>query len=287
VSIPRGFQFSQGSLQDFVDCPRRFQLRYLLRLAWPAIESEPTLENERYARQGAHFHRLAQQHVLGLPTERLERMIQDVDLECWWGNYLSGAWNVASGACMRCSEVGLYTPLDNYRLAARYDALALVEPENGPGRLRMLIIDWKTSRKLPGRAWLAERLQTRVYPYVLARAGACFNKGAAPEPEQVEMVYWFASFPDQPVRFAYSHEQLARDEAYLLSLTAQIEALGDVDFPLADSTDRCRYCTYRSLCDRGQRAGDWLAEDDGAAQDDPGGGLDFDLDFEQVGEIKF
>ena len=32
---------SQSSLQDYVDCARRFQLRYLDRLSYPAIESEP------------------------------------------------------------------------------------------------------------------------------------------------------------------------------------------------------------------------------------------------------
>jgi hypothetical protein len=49
--LPLDFQFSQGSLQDYVDCRRRFQLRYLDQLAWPAVEAEPLLEHEqRYLR---------------------------------------------------------------------------------------------------------------------------------------------------------------------------------------------------------------------------------------------
>ena len=47
ASLPEGFRFSQSSLQDYVDCRRRFQLRYLQNLAWPALQSEPALENER------------------------------------------------------------------------------------------------------------------------------------------------------------------------------------------------------------------------------------------------
>jgi hypothetical protein len=282
MTLPRGFQFSQASLQDFVDCPRRFQLRYLLRLAWPAIESEPAMENERFSKQGARFHRLAQQHLLGLPTERLERMIEDVDLECWWGNYLNQGWSIASGACLRWSEVGLYTPLDNYRLVARYDALAIVEPENGSGRLRLLIIDWKTSRKHPGRDRLEGRLQSRVYPYVLARGGACFTNNVQPHPEQIEMVYWFAAFPDQPVRFPYSASKMAQDESYLLSLIAQIETLGEATFPLAEGPAACKFCTYRSLCDRGTRAGTSQEENE---PNEPGD--DFDIDFDQISEIKF
>jgi hypothetical protein len=50
---------SQSSLQDYNDCPRRFELRYLQRLAYPAIETEPALENEKHQREGEFFHRLA------------------------------------------------------------------------------------------------------------------------------------------------------------------------------------------------------------------------------------
>ena len=52
------FEFSQGSLQDYVDCQRRFQLRYVERQAWPAVEAEPFLEREEHSEQGRRFHRL-------------------------------------------------------------------------------------------------------------------------------------------------------------------------------------------------------------------------------------
>ena len=64
MRLIENFQFSQANLQDFVDCRRRFQLRYLQHIAWPAIESEPVLENERFLQQGARFHRMIQQHLL-------------------------------------------------------------------------------------------------------------------------------------------------------------------------------------------------------------------------------
>ena len=56
MTLPADFQFSQGSLQDYADCPRRFQLGYILRLAWPAVEAEPVLESERRQLQGQAFH---------------------------------------------------------------------------------------------------------------------------------------------------------------------------------------------------------------------------------------
>ncbi len=42
MALPSDFQFSQSSLQDYVDCPWRFYLRYIRQLAWPAIVAEMT-----------------------------------------------------------------------------------------------------------------------------------------------------------------------------------------------------------------------------------------------------
>lgn len=30
MNLPGSFHFTQSSLQDYLDCPRRFQLRYVL-----------------------------------------------------------------------------------------------------------------------------------------------------------------------------------------------------------------------------------------------------------------
>ena len=108
--------FSQASLQDFVDCRRRYQLRYLERLAWPAIESEPVLENERLMQQGAEYHRLLQQYLIGINPERLAGMLHTPDLQRWWSHFESA---VASGklehlndpAFRRYPEVSLSAPL--------------------------------------------------------------------------------------------------------------------------------------------------------------------------------
>lgn len=46
MSLPEDFTFSQSMLQDFVDCPRRFELRYLLDARWPAQETAQALQYE-------------------------------------------------------------------------------------------------------------------------------------------------------------------------------------------------------------------------------------------------
>jgi len=90
MTMPVNFQFSQGSLQDYVDCPRRFQLKYIEQLAWPALEIEPALENEKHLQQGADFHLLIQQYYLGVPIKKLTSIAQqNTDLINWWENFLS------------------------------------------------------------------------------------------------------------------------------------------------------------------------------------------------------
>ena len=276
MALPLDFQFSQSSLQDYVDCPRRFQLRYLQRLAWPGVEAEPPLENERHLQQGAAFHRLVHQHVLGIAPERLSSLVTEEDLRRWWHNYLAAA--PADLPTLSYPEVVLSAPVSGHRLVAKYDLIAV-----DAGR-RAVIVDWKTSRKRSRRKWLAERLQTRVYLYLLVRAGSHLNGGQPLQPEQVEMVYWFADFPADPERFTYDAAQYEADGAYLASLIEEIKGLGDGDFPLTPQERRCRYCPYRSLCRRGVKAGAFEeAEEEAELGDD----FDIFLDFEQIAEIKY
>jgi CRISPR/Cas system-associated exonuclease Cas4 (RecB family) len=152
-----------------------------------------------------------------------------------------------------------------------------------------VIFDWKTSRKRPRRKWLAGRPQTRLYPYLLVQAGAHLNQGTPLQPDQVEMIYWYPEFPSEPERFPYSAERCQEDGEYLASLVAEIEGLQEDEFYLTTDVERCRFCTYRSLCERGVKAG---GLDDMQAGLDLGEereslGEDFDLDFEQIAEVEF
>jgi len=278
-------QFSQGSLQDYVDCRRRFQLRYHLKVAWPALEAEPVAENESAMQQGALFHRLVQQHLLGIPAERLTLLAKGPDndtehrLSRWWQNYLGFEFPPAAALY---PEVTLAMPLMGCRLVGKYD-LILVRPEGS-----VIIYDWKTSavkstaNKRSKHSWLLERLQSRVYPFLLAQAGAHLNQGKPFAPEQIEMIYWFAEAPNEPEIIRYNTNQHAKDEAYLKSLIAEINGLSPAAFTLTPNVERCRFCTYRSLCDRGVGAGD-LDEMD--IELEPPAEAEFD--FDQIAEIAF
>ncbi|MBN1284891.1 MAG: PD-(D/E)XK nuclease family protein [Anaerolineae bacterium] len=278
MALLPGFQFSQNSLQDFVDCPRRFYLRYVRRAAWPAAVAGEALEYERHMQQGAAFHRLVQQHVLGISILRLSRIVaeaRDPDLSRWWANYLTRP--PADLPPARYPEVMLSTPAAGHRLVARYDLVAVGS--------EAVIVDWKTSRKRLRRVWLAARLQTRVYCYVLVRAGAHLNGGAAFAPEQVSMRYWFADFPDEPEHFAYGEAGFDADGAYLTGLIEDIKAMAEDDFVLTEDAGHCRFCVYRSLCDRGAAAGPLSAIED--VDGDAGAPGELDFDFDQVQEVEF
>ena len=87
MSIPTDFIFSQNSIQTYLDCPRRFELMFLLRQSWPAPITEPNLEFEKHLKLGERFHLLVQQYLAGIPEKLIEGSIVDPDLSRWWKNY--------------------------------------------------------------------------------------------------------------------------------------------------------------------------------------------------------
>ena len=250
MDFPALFTFSQSSLQDYADCARRFQLRYLERLAWPAIETEPTLENERRQQAGQLFHRLAQQALVGIPLDKLEKLAGSPELAKWWQNFSADYPNIARAAKLY-PELTLSAPLGGYRLTAKFDLVAVNEGKAS-------LYDWKTYHKRPRNETLALRWQTRAYRWLLAEAGKHLNDGKNFAPEDIEMIYWFTEFPDQPARFPYNAGQFERDRAGLEKIIAEISQAGE--FPKVDESEAeraCRFCTYRSYCARGSVAGDW------------------------------
>lgn len=276
MPLPPDFVFSQNSLQDYVHCPRRFQLRYLMRLAWPTIEAEPIAEFERRRRMGSLFHRMIHQHILGIPLERLGRMASDPDLQLWWSNYAQALPAALPGK--RFPEVTLSAPIGKWTLTAQYD-LVVVSPED-----KTTILDWKTADKLPKREWLAARLQTRIYRFLLARAGSVLNDGKAIGADQIEFVYWYAGFPDEAFRFAYDEAQATADEGKLTDLIQELAQQREDDYPLTEDVRWCSYCVYRSYCSRGDQAG--RLEDFAEAPETEEEQL-AELDFGQIAEIEF
>ena len=275
MNLPDDFTFSQSSLQDYADCPRRFQLRYLLNQRWPAPEVDDMLEFERRMEQGERFHHLVHQHLAGIAPDILTKRLTDADVRRWFAAYLKNGLDDLPAS--RRPEMTLTVPLGDYMLLAKFDLLA-VEPGG-----RALIVDWKTGAHIPKAERLAKRLQTIVYRYVLAAGGDGLNGGQPIPPERIEMIYWYAEHDGATRRFPYDAAQFADDESYLRGLVAEIDSRAD--FPLTPDETRCRFCVYRSLNDRGENAGslaEWDETDDPALDE-----ADFTLDIGQIAEIEF
>lgn len=245
AQLPPSFSFSQSSLQDYADCPRRFQLRYIDRLTYPAVETEPALENERKQQEGQLFHRLVQQHIIGLPADKLASLASTSDLRRWWDNYV--AHPVSLSGYAQYTELTLSAPLGDFRLLAKYD-LVVVKPGS-----EAHIYDWKTYAKRPRDERMSARWQTRVYKALLVQAGAHLNGGTPLTPEQVSMTYWYADYPTEPAHFPYSTVQFKRDWDALAKLAGEIAAT--TEFTKTDEEQKCAYCVYRSYCERGAVAG--------------------------------
>jgi len=180
AALPEGFEFSQGVLQDLVDCPRRFQLQYVQVQPWPAVEVEPALERERYNRQGRQFHRLLERYYNEVPLEAIEAGLDTDQLRQWWGAFRrEPPLNLPEEILL--PEARLVASLGGRRLVSVIDLLAI-----DPGR-RLIIVDWKTGRHRPSREDMAQRLQTRVYPFVAVEAAGAFFGGPM-DPARVSMV---------------------------------------------------------------------------------------------------
>lgn len=277
--LPENFDFTQGNLQDYLDCPYRFYLRHILHTKWPALVVDDALDFELRGQAGGRFHRLIQQYLLGIPEDRISELVTEdpnPDLTAWWEAFLAHVPPWLRG--QRWIETTLATRLAGHRLVAKYD-LILVEDHAG-----LTIFDWKTAQKLPRKDWLLARVQTRLYRLALTDAGSIFTAGDPVAPEQIEMNYWFAAHPQSPVSLPYSHSDYQRDHADLTRLIEEISTSEPASFHRTHDLKQCRFCVYRSHCDRGVQAGDLAAFDDFDLEPED---IEAEMVFGDIPEIEF
>jgi hypothetical protein len=272
--LPDAFKFSQSNLQDYVDCPRRFQLRYVESQAWPGVQAEPLLEHERHLERGAEFHRLVERHQLGVDASLLSAGISDPDLLAWWRAYLGFEYLHRLGG-KRYPEYTLSARVGAAVLVATFDLLVVGE--------RVVIFDWKTYSRRPALQWFESRLQTRVYPFVVCLSG--FGGGLSPG--QVSMVYWLSGVPGEPVIIEYDSGRFEGDRCYLDDLISGVGvrlSLSEEVWPLAVDVACCSFCEFCSLCGRGGVAGVLDDVSMSVGNTAMGSGLDLGLfDVEELG----
>lgn len=279
MTLPETFDFTQSNLQDYIDCPYRFYLRYIRHAKWPALVVDDALEFEQRGQAGGRFHRLIQQYLLGIPEESLTDQAAadpDSDIMVWWEDFLQTVPPLLEGS--RFVETTLSSGLAGHRLVAKFD-LVLDQPSG-----KLVIFDWKTGRRLPKVEWLRERIQTRLYRFLLVRSGGILSGQPETSPENIEMNYWFASHPEVPISLPYTNEQYEQDLTFFTGLVQEIVDLPEGGFSRTGDLSKCRYCVYRSHCDRGTVAGNLDEFDDFEPENQEN---DAELDFDQIEEIAF
>lgn len=280
MSLPKNFHYSQTSLQDFEDCPRRFYLRYLRQIKWPAVQSEPILENEKFTLDGSKLHESIQQYLIGLPEETIRETLTNPRLETWWNAFLTlkdEFPSIADINLRRLPEYTLIGTIDGYKILAKYDLL-VIHPDG-----KIIIYDWKTSHKKPNRDLLIKRLQTKIYPMLLINSGQ-FLLPKKIFPEDIKMIYWFAKQSGEIETIEYSEIKFHQNEIEIRELINHINTLAqDPDqnaFQLTDDKKKCGFCVYRSLCGTGIQAGSFDDFQDHLIDE-------ITIDFDQISEISF
>jgi CRISPR/Cas system-associated exonuclease Cas4 (RecB family) len=237
-------------------------------LIWPAtlLSSDPEIEQRQ--KEGQVFHRLVQQHILGLPEDRLLAMASTPSLKKWIHNYLDYKFNLNDHVCY--PEAALSIRVGPHRLVAKYDLLAV-------HRDGVSIYDWKTYHRRPRNEQMAARMQTRLYQALLVNAGASYNHGIPLPAQQVAMIYWYAEYPENPFIIRYSPIQHKRDWDAMREIISAIK--NHHIFQMVKDEKACTYCNYRTYCHRGKVTGEDMEDDSDLYGPD--------LSMDQIQEISF
>ena len=243
---------SRYRLETFLACRRRFQLRYLQRMSWPAAPLDERTELTR--QRGEMFHRLMERHFLNLPAG--PETAVDVEIRRWRSLFLNSGLEIPEGEAH--PERSLTIPVGKHFLNGRFDLLVL---HNNAAH----IFDWKTGHPRK-EADLRQDWQTRLYLAMLAESGQAL--GQQLDPDQIAITYWYVNDPAAPRTIQYNRAWHAQNWTAIQAVVAQIDtAVAQDAWPLTEDWIQCRRCAYQTYCDR-QEAGAAIADDVEAAAEE-------------------
>lgn len=233
---------SQSHLTLLGTCPRKFQHLFLDQLGFPIAQ-----EQQERLNWGDRFHRLMQQRELGLPLQNLVPVDQPIQQSM--EAFVQAAAQVfqEDANAVRQSEHRRTLQVQGHLLTVIYDLLILSEQQ-------AQILDWKTYPRPFRSHELAQRWQTRLYPFVLAETSHY-------APEQISMTYWFIQASDPTPKpefyqFLYSsalHQQISQELAELLHQLTEWLQRYETGEPLPQATEatgHCATCSFAMRCQR-------------------------------------
>jgi PD-(D/E)XK nuclease superfamily len=229
-------QLSQAHLQTLEICLRKFQYLFLEPVALPRIESDSVQQQ-----LGHQFHRLMQQHALGLDIQPM--LVDNPLLQDWFQQFQQCPPPIVSGT--HHSEHQRTLIFEGIALTAVYDLLI-------QNAAQAQILDWKTYRRPINPQQIQNSWQTRLYLFILTETSDY-------RPEQLSMTYWFAQAnEDHTLDIPYSatlHQQTRADLLALLSpLQKWLESpqvpLPQTDFAAGHCISLNHRCPFVFPCNR-------------------------------------
>jgi CRISPR/Cas system-associated exonuclease Cas4 (RecB family) len=228
----------RAKIVDYLACPRRFQLRYLERLPWPAGRQDPKGERARIL--GQRFHTVLHRHFLDIPQG--DEVHSEPELLRWWRLFQTFEPQIPSGRLK--PELSLTVPIGRLTLTGRFDLLIVISDG-------VCIFDWKTNGRARSTEELRRDLQSKIYLALVTESGNVLERKV--RPEEVTLTYWFATDPPVDVLITYGRREHTENWSYLRSIASEIESrlASKESWPLTDELEECSRCAFQILCGRG------------------------------------
>lgn len=266
--LPAGFTFSQSNLTIYEKCPRKFYLRDVQKLEWPAPLTDKLDQWQQAIKNGQQFHHLMYQDDLGVDVSELVE--HDEQLREWWRNFCLHPPKLPNGQTF--SEMELSIPFANYRLIAKYDRLIFTKEK------QVVIVDWKTGTKPKSIVNVANNWQTKIYCYVLVEGGHRLFPIEKIKPEHISFLYWYVNYPEETIQIEYNsdhHQHIKQELAVIIQkITSHTQS---EEFVKTGNFDLCAECQYRSYCERGRTPSEIFEVDEDM----------IDLDLNVIAAIDF
>ncbi len=220
------FLYSQSSLDTFLTCNRKFKYQYIDSIRWGEIEEELA---EKF-KKGEKFHTLAERYFSGIPTG--EEFLEEEDLKEYFNN-LKDTFLINKDYEYK-AEYEIRYRNDNIKLMARYDLIVFKKDS-------VEIWDWKTGNKKLQEKYQKEKLQTKIYLYLLKE-----KLGDKVKAENISMNYWQPQYKNDWVTINYSDEMHSRNKKELKELMKDI--LEEEKFEMTENKKACQYCDFKKIC---------------------------------------
>lgn len=214
---------TQSSIKDYLNCNYKYKLKHIDKLYWFQDEFQPSLD------LGTDFHSIAERYFLGLDN----LFIEDSNLIAWLEELQNSFPKNPNHIYL--PEYEMQYNEFSIKLFARYDLLILTESE-------IIIVDWKTNKKMLNLDKTIENIQTKVYLFLLANCLSLFPDKTY-NLNSIKMIYWQPNYSNSKLEISYSFEKHLKYKDFFIQI---MEDIGRSAFKRNGA--HCKICEFNIFC---------------------------------------